>query len=102
VYRVITELLLLLSLIPCGRTDATKLIVAFHNFVMTAASDFAGSKAVISLITHKLAARLIGIERSFELERLEIIWLFPILVIQCLQVFDLCYGGLIMNCELLR
>jgi hypothetical protein len=69
---------------------------------MTATSGFAGLKAVISLTIHKLATRLIGIKWSFELERAEIIWLFPILLMHCLQVFDLFYGDLIMNCELLR
>ena len=63
----------------------------------------AGLKAVISSTVLKLASRLIGINRHLNRERLEIIWLFRILVIHCiLQVYDFFYGRLTTNFELVR
>lgn len=63
----------------------------------------AGLKAVISSIVLKLATRLIGMNCHLNWERLEIIWLFRILVIHCiLQVYDFFYGGLTTKFELVR
>lgn len=66
-------------------------------------AGLAGLKAVIGSTVLKLATRLIGISCHLNWKRLEIIWLFRILVIHCnLQVYDFFYSGLTTNFELVR